>query len=175
MAEVVFFANPGGNDLALLTQTFIVSGVDTDPSTVSCVITDPTGVSTTHTDAGAAPADITQVSTGVYQLEVGCTITGLWGYVWVGTGNASDIQAGTFTVNPAATINQFYTSVEEVKDRLNITDTVSDFQLQTAVQAAARTIEGYCGRYFSNSRRRAPTCPTTSGSSPSTTWSPSPR
>lgn len=35
-----------------------------------------------------------------------------------------------------------------MKDRLNITDTVSDFQLQTAVQAAARAIEGYCGRYF---------------------------
>jgi hypothetical protein len=73
---------------------------------------------------------------------------GLWGYVWVGTGNASDIQAGTFTVNPASTINQFYTSVEEVKDRLGISDTASDFQLQTAVQAAARAVEGFCGRYF---------------------------
>lgn len=148
MAEVVFFQNAGGNDLAQLTQTFLVNGVATDPSTISCVITDPTGTATTHTYQGAAPADITRVSTGVYQLLVGSTIVGLWGYVWVGTGNASDIQAGTFTVNPASTINQFYTSVEEVKDRLGITDTNSDFQLQTAVQAAARAVEGYTGRYF---------------------------
>lgn len=148
MAEVVFFQNAGGNDLAQLTQTFLVSGVATDPSTISVVVTDPTGVSTTHSYQGTAPADVTKVSTGVYQLNVGCTIVGLWGYVWIGTGNASDIQAGTFTVNPAASINQFYTSVEEVKDRLAISDTVSDFQLQTAVQAAARAVEGYCGRYF---------------------------
>jgi hypothetical protein len=112
------------------------------------MITDPTGVSVLHTYLGAAPADVTKVNTGIYQLNVGCTIVGLWSYVWIGTGNASDIQAGTFTVNPASTIGQFYTSVEEIKSRLNITDTASDFELQTAVQAAARAIEGYTGRYF---------------------------
>lgn len=148
MGEVVFFQNAGGNDLAQLTQTFLVNGVATDPNTISCVITDPTGVATTHTYQGAAPADITRTGTGVYTFTVGSTIVGLWGYVWIGTGNASDIQAGTFTVNPASTINQFYTSVEEVKDRLGITDTNSDFQLQTAVQAAARAVEGYTGRFF---------------------------
>lgn len=148
VAEVVFFQNAGGNDIAQITQTFAVNGVDTDPTTVSCVITDPTGASTTHTYQGANPADITKVSTGVYQLSVGCTIVGLWSYVFIGTGNASDVQAGTFTVNPAATVNQFYTSVEEIKSRLGITDTNSDFELQTAVQAAARAIEGYCGRFF---------------------------
>lgn len=148
MGEVVFYQNAGGNDLAQLTQTFLVNGVDTDPTSVSVVITDPTGTSTTHTYQGASPADVTKVGTGIYQLNVGCTIVGLWGYVWVGTGTASDIQPGTFTVNPASTVNQFYTSVEEVKDRLGITDTNSDFQLQTAVQAAARAVEGYCGRYF---------------------------
>jgi hypothetical protein len=42
----------------------------------------------------------------------------------------------------------FYTSVEELKSRLNITDTVSDFELELAVQAAARAVESYCGRFF---------------------------
>lgn len=148
MAEVVFFQNAGGNDIAQITQTFQVGGVNTDPTAITVVITDPTGASTTHSYQGAAPADVTRTGTGVYQLQVGCTIVGLWSYVWVGTGSASDVQAGTFTVNPAATINQFYTSVEELKDRLGITDTGADFQLQLAVQAAARAIEEYTGRYF---------------------------
>jgi hypothetical protein len=148
VGEVVFFQNAAGNDLAQLTQTFVVSGVDTDPSAISVMITDPTGVSILHTYQGANPADITKVATGIYQLNVGCTIVGLWSYVWIGTGNASDIQAGTFTVNPASDIGRFYTSVEEIKSRLNITDTASDFELQTAVQAAARAVEGFTGRYF---------------------------
>lgn len=148
MGATVFFQDAGGDDIATLQNTFQVNGVATDPTTVSCVITDPTGAATTHTFGGALPADITKISTGLYQLLIGCTIVGMWSFVWIGTGVASDIQPGTWTVNPAATINQFYTSVEEVKDRLNITDTQSDLQLTLAVQAAARSIESYCGRHF---------------------------
>jgi hypothetical protein len=72
----------------------------------------------------------------------------MWSYVWIGTGTASEVDAGTWHVNPASTIHQFYTSVEELKSRLNITDTVSDFELELAVQAAARAVESYCGRFF---------------------------
>jgi hypothetical protein len=148
MAATVFFQNVAGNDIATIQNTFAVTGTPTDPTAVSCVITDPTGASITHTFGGTAPADITKLSTGKYQLEIGNTIVGLWAFVWVGTGAASDIQPGTWTVNPASTLVQFYTSVEELKDRLSITDTASDLQLTMAVQAAAMAVESYTGRFF---------------------------
>ena len=149
MGATVFFQTAGGNDIATLQMMFNnSSGVPTDPTVVTCVITDPTGTATIHTFGGASPADITKLSAGKFQLELGCTITGLWGYEWNGTGSASDVQSGTWTVNPSSIINQFYTSVEEIKSRLGITDTLSDFELQVAVQAAARAVEQYCGRHF---------------------------
>jgi hypothetical protein len=149
MGATVFFQNAGGNDIATLGMTFQVNNVNADPTAVTCVITDPTGAATTHTvGAGPSPADITKLSTGVYQLLIGSTIVGMWSFQWTGTGTASELDAGTWTVNPAGTIHQFYTSVEELKSRLNITDTVSDFELELAVQAAARAVESYCGRFF---------------------------
>jgi hypothetical protein len=148
VGATVFFQNAGGNDTATLQMIFQVTGSPADPTAVSCVITDPTGAATTHTFGGPAPADITKLSTGTYQLLIGSTIVGMWSYVWIGTGTASEVDAGTWHVNPTSTIHQFYTSVEELKSRLNITDTVSDFELELAVQAAARAVESYCGRFF---------------------------
>jgi hypothetical protein len=146
-SATVFFQNTAGNDIATLTKTFQVSGVNTDPSTVVCVITDPNQTVVTHTFGGAAPADVTKVSTGVYQLLIGGTVSGLWSFLWVGTGTASDADAGTWTVNPS-TVNQFYTSVEELKDRLNITTTATDLSCQLAVQAASKWVDKTCGRHF---------------------------
>lgn len=148
MGATVFFQNAAGNEIATLENVFDVSGTPTDPNAVSCVITDPVGTQVTHTYAGASPADITRSGTGDYSLQIPCVTIGLWGYVWVGTGQASDVQVGTWRVGPSLTVNQFYTSVEEVKERLNITDSESDFQLQAAVPAAARSIESYCARHF---------------------------
>lgn len=150
MSATVFYQNTGGNDIATLTKTFAVSGVATDPTTVSCIITDPTGTITVHTYNGTAPADITRASAGVYTLLIPSTVVGLWSFVWVGTGNASDADAGTWTVQPTSNINQFYTSVEELKDRLGIpaTQTATDMAALAAVQAAARWVEHYCGRHF---------------------------
>lgn len=145
MAATIFYT--GSAEFATLANTFQVSGTPTDPTTVSCVITDPTGTAVTHTYSGAAPADITKTGTGAYQLNVACTITGLWSYEWIGTGTASDIQAGTWTVQPNPA-GQFYVSVEELKDRLRITDTGDDMSMQFAVQSASRWVEGHCGRYF---------------------------
>jgi len=143
----VFFQNSGGNDIATLTKTFLVAGNPADPTTVTCVVTDPTGNQVTHTYNGAAPADISKTGTGVYQLLVGGTISGLWGYVWVGAGAVSDVDAGTWPVQPSS-LNQYYTSVEELKDRLNITVTTTDLSCQMAVQAAAKYVDRYCGRHF---------------------------
>ena len=149
MPATVFFQSVGGNDVAVLTMTFLNNlGAVADPTTVFCIVTDPTGAATTHTYLGAIPADITRVSMGVYTLLIPATIVGLWGWDWQGTGTPSDVDAGTFTVNPAASINQFYTSVEELQDRLGITSTVPQLQLQIAVQSAAKAIEQACGRHF---------------------------
>jgi hypothetical protein len=146
MAATIFYT--GASEFATLTNVFSVNSVATDPTTVSCVITDPTGVATVHTYLGAAPADISRNGTGSYQLLIACSITGLWGYAWIGTGSAADVQAGTWTVQPNPTGGQFYVSMEELKDRLRISDTADDMSLLFAVQSAARWVEGHCGRYF---------------------------
>ena len=48
------------------------------------------------------------------------------------------------------TISRFYTSVEELKSRVGITDTADDFECQLAVQAAAAWIDQFTGRFFWN-------------------------
>lgn len=145
MSATIFYT--GSSEIATLTNTFSVSGTPTDPTTISCIITDPTGAQTTHTYAGASPADITRTGVGAYQLLIPCTITGVWSFEWVGTGSATDIQAGTWTVQPLPD-QKLYISVEEIKDRLRINDTADDMSLQFAVQSACKWIEGHCGRYF---------------------------
>jgi hypothetical protein len=147
MGATVFFADSA--EFATLQNIFQVSGVSTDPTTVSCTVTDPTGASTVHTYNGASPADIARTATGTYQLLVACTLTGLWGYLWEGTGTASDAQAGTWTVTRSS-LNQNYCSIEELKSRLGIalTDTPDNFELLLAVDAASGAIDEVTGRYF---------------------------
>src|SRR5262249_13589982 len=134
-------------EFATLSNTFQVAGVSTDPTTVTCVVTDPTATATTHTYNGASPADVTRTGTGAYQLNVSCTTPGIWTYLWVGTGAASDVQAGTWTVTSAA-LNQLYISREELKSRLGITDAADDFEADLAVEAATGAIDEVTGRYF---------------------------
>lgn len=143
MSSTVFFA--GSTELATVGNTFDVSGTPTDPSAVSLVVTDPVGNQTTYTYGGAGT--ITKVSTGVYEQNVSCTTDGMWSYVWVGTSAASDVVAGTWYVMPV-TQARFYTSVEQLKSRLGITDTADDFECQLAVQGAAAWIEQFTGRFF---------------------------
>ena len=146
MSSTVFFS--GTAEYATLTNTFSVSGTPTDPSTISLVVTDPEGNQTTYTYGGSGT--ITRTSAGAYTLNVGCTIDGLWSYVWIGTGTASDVVAGTWTVSPT-TLGHWYTSPEQLKSRLGITDTADDFEINLSVQAAAASIEEFTGRYFWNS------------------------
>lgn len=143
MTSTVFYE--GASEFATLVNTFSVNGVPADPATVSVVVTDPAGGQTTH---AYNPGDITRISTGVYQVLQPCnTIDGLWSYVWVGTGTASDVAPGTWRVFPV-TLARWYTSKEELKDRLGISDAQDDLAIQLAVQAAARWIEGRTGRFF---------------------------
>lgn len=144
MTATVFYS--GAAEFATLQNVFKVNGVATDPTAVTCTVTDPTGAVTVHSFAGAAPADVTKASTGTYQLQVSCTTAGVWLYAWTGTGVASDVQEGTWTVT---TIDgTLYCTVEELKSRLGITDTADDFELILAVQAACRSIDEITGRYF---------------------------
>jgi hypothetical protein len=137
VTATVFFADPS-NEIATLTNVFKVGGVPTDATTVTLTITDPTGATSTPS--------VSHPATGTYTATVACTLNGVWLYKWVGTGTAQDVTEGTFTVT---TIDQtLYATVEELKSRLGITDTTDDFELTLAVQAASRSIDEICGRYF---------------------------
>jgi hypothetical protein len=134
----------GASELATLSNTFSVDGLPTDPSTVTCIVTDPAGTQTAYSYAAA---QITKTGTGQYTLNIVCNLDGLWVYCWVSAGTASDVATGTWTVLPT-TIGQWYCSAEELKSRLSITDDQDDFEIQLAIQAAARSIEAHTGRYF---------------------------
>ena len=137
MSSTVFFAD-GSSELATLSNSFLVGGVLTDPTVTTLTVTDPTGAAT-------APA-VTHVSTGKFSATVPCTLPGVWIYRWTGTGAATDVVVGTWTVG--AVDNSFYCTSEELKSRLGITDASDDFEILLAVGAACRGIDGITGRYF---------------------------
>lgn len=143
MGSTVFFQ--GAAEQAVLGNTFTVAGVPTDPATVTLTVTDPAFTVTTYT----YPATITKTGTGVYSVNQPCTLEGMWSYTWTGTGTASDVTSGTFTVSPNY-LSRFYCSVAELKSRIGLasTDTSDDDQLLLAVQAATRAIDQFTGRYF---------------------------
>lgn len=152
MTATVFYDSP--NEIALLTNTFLnASGTPADPTTVSCTVTDPSGAQVVHTYSGASPADITKVLTGKYALAVACSpavtgVDGLWGFEWTGTGAVSDVQPGTWRVLPASISQLWYVGLEEMKDRLGVTDSSEDYALQTAIATTAGWVNEFCGRHF---------------------------
>jgi hypothetical protein len=141
----VFFEHATA-ELATLTNTFKVLGVNTDPTTITLVVTDPTGVQTTYT---FALGQITKTATGIYTKDIACTVDGVWSYVWIGTGTASDVVAGTFTVFNTD-LNRNYCTLEELKSRLGLAqaNTTNDFEMRLAVESASREIDQYCDRQF---------------------------
>lgn len=151
MTATVFYDNI--NELATITATFVnAGGTPTDPTTISCVVTDPAALQTVHTFGGAAPADITRTSAGIYVLIVPCNpsvvnVDGLWSYTFIGTGAVSDVQPGTWRVL-ALDQQKWYVGPEELKDRLGIADTSTDSVLVSVCLAASRWIDTYCGRHF---------------------------
>lgn len=150
MSATVYYDN--ANSINVLSYTFTVNGVPTDPGAVSCVITDPAGGAITHTYAGTAPADITKVGTGVYTLAVPSVpsvagVDGLWSFEWIGTAPAAQVVAGTWDVEPV-TLAQYYTAAEELQERLGLSATANIQTQLLAVQAAASWINGHCGRHF---------------------------
>jgi hypothetical protein len=152
MTATVFYDDV--NEIALISNTFTdAGGVPADPTAVSCIITDPANVAVTHTYAGLSPADVIKVGTGKYTLSVACSPSvpgadGLWGFAWVGTGAVSDVQPGTWRVLPAAASQLWYVGLEEMNDRLGITDATDNSNMQFAIAASSGWLNSYCGRHF---------------------------
>lgn len=143
MGSTVFYA--GSAELATLSNTFEVSGVETDPTTVTLVVTDPLGTATTYTHAGAT---ITKTATGVYTKDIPCAEAGLWTGVWIGTGAASDVQPVSWFVNAPA-FSDLYCTPEMLKSRTGITDNHDDAEIIGACRAVSRWIEKkFCQRVF---------------------------
>lgn len=146
MAAEVFFSN--ANEFATLTNTFAVSGVATDATTVTLVVTDPTGAAASYTQANG---DFTHTpSTGLYSKDIACTTAGTWQYVWIGTGTASDVVAGTWTVEDTE-LQSLYCTPAMLKNRTGIDadDSNDDVEILGACRAVARWIDKrYCQRHF---------------------------
>ena len=139
----VFFES--ATELATLTNTFEVDDVPTDPSTITLVITTPAGVATTYTYAAS---EITKVGTGQYRKDIACTEAGVWLYVWIGTGTAADVIAGTWVVTSTA-LQNLYCTPEMLKGRKGIDDNLDDAEILGACRGVARWIDKrYCQRHF---------------------------
>lgn len=143
MGAAVFYES--ASELARLSNTFTVSGTPTDPDTVTLEVTDPTGAANTYTH----PATVTRDGVGVFHKDVTCSLAGEWTYKWTGTGAATDVVVGTFTVHET-TLGRLYASPGILKSRLGIgaTDTGDDFELHAACFAASRAIELHTHRMF---------------------------
>lgn len=142
MAATVFYEH--ASELATATNTFSVAGVATDPTTIALTITTPAGVATTYT---YALSQLTRTSAGVYTKDIACTEDGVWLYLWVGTGTASDAVAGTWTVQPVDT-NTLYCTPEELKSRAGIDDVLDDFEILAVCRSISRFVDNYCDRRF---------------------------
>lgn len=158
MGAAVFYES--ASKLARLSNTFSINGTPTDPTTISLAVTDPEGTTTTYTYAAA---QITRDSAGVYHKDIPCTLAGTWLYLWVGTGAASDAQAGTWRVSdPDAA---YYATLAEMKSRKGIDDTLDDFELLGVLSAITDNIDNECCRVFTRAatataREYYPTSPT---------------
>lgn len=143
MAAEVFFNS--ASEFATLTNTFAVSDVATDPTTVTLVVTNPTGTATTYQ---YSLGEITKDSVGIYHKDIACSTTGTWQYVWIGTGTASDVVAGTWTVEDTE-LQSLYCTPEMLKNRTGIEDSLDDAEILSACRAVARWIDKrYCQRHF---------------------------
>jgi hypothetical protein len=125
----------------VLSNTFTVGGVNTDPTTVTLTVTDPAGAATTYTYAAA---EITKTAAGIYTKTVTASAAGTWAYVWVGTGTAADIAPGWFAVNP---VTVPYLTLTELRSLPNL-DNAAKFtnaELAAALDWFETLFEDYTG------------------------------
>lgn len=124
----------------VLTNTFTVAGVKTDPTTVAIVVTNPAGSATTYT----YPDTVTKTAVGIYTLTVTVAAAGTWTYVWTGTGDAADIAPGFFTVSA---VTPTYVTLTDLRALPNLADTTkfTDTELAAAADWFETLFEDYTG------------------------------
>jgi hypothetical protein len=94
-------------DSIRLTGTFRVSGVLTDPTTVTLTVTDPSSNVSTYT---YALAQVTNSSTGIYYYDLTVDEAGLWKTKWTGTGTCISVEEDVFYVRNKSS----YSSIADV-------------------------------------------------------------
>ena len=132
-------------DTVRLSTVFQVGGVATDPSTVTLVVRAPNGTETTY---DYALAEITKDSTGNYHKDVVASSTGVYAWKWTGTGPASGIDEGTFSVERSLLSEGLLCSVEDVKSSLELTTSDYDDLIANLVTAASFAIPQRYQREF---------------------------
>lgn len=156
MSSQVFYDNAAAGCSVDPVVFLNLAGAQADPVSVLCIITDPSGTATTYTYAGGTGINsVVKASTGNYSLTIsGLTVSGLYSFVWVGTGNSvNQVTAGSFRVVPMATLSgqqRWYCGIEEFKSRNSIplTNHADDYEISMAIQAASGWINRYCGTHF---------------------------
>lgn len=135
------------NDQAKLTVTFTVGGVVTDPTTVTATVRKSDGTVTNYT---VTAGQIVKDSTGVYHLYVTVDVAGRWAYKFAGTGTVVDVEQGVFYVIPDWTVSNptFYLTADELKSTLAISSSSSDVDINVAIIASSRAIDGITRRRF---------------------------
>lgn len=86
-------------DTVYLPSTFAVSGVATDPTTITLTIKEPDGTSTDYT---YALSQVTKSATGIYYKNFSPDQVGMHFYCWTGTGTVATAQEDWFMVKPQA-------------------------------------------------------------------------
>jgi hypothetical protein len=166
VSSQVYYDNPNEANVLVPVTFTNASGALANPSSVSCVVTDPTGTAVTYTYGGSGPNNlVTLTSLGNYALTLtGITLAGLYTAVWVGSGGGvMQVTPTTFRIVPLSAVGTgmqyWYTGREELKSRLNITDSNSDYEIQLAIQAVTNWINVYCGRHFYQLTETRTYCP----------------
>jgi len=113
------------------------TGANANASAVTCTITLPDGTSST--------GSVTNPATGQYNCDFQPSQVGRHSVRWVATGTNASAFTDDFTVRDYADIG--VVSLNDVKTHLNIplTDTTSDEELRSFMDAATDLIENYLG------------------------------
>lgn len=131
-----------GNLVRLSSPVTDINGTLVDPTTISVSVRDPNNTIATYTTATNPP--VVRAGVGDYYIDLTPTTVGHYLVVWQTTGNGQAVATDEFDIaDPFG--NQPLLTLDDVKAQLNITDTTSDVELQTYIDATVGIIEGLCG------------------------------
>lgn len=88
---------PAG-DVARLSVTFTLSGVNTDPTSVTLSVKVPSGTTTSYIYGSSA---IVKDATGQYHYDLTLATSGLYEYRWVGTGTVTAANESSLFAGPS--------------------------------------------------------------------------